>query len=42
MAIYVDGMTKADYGPDNAGSVLISGLAKLLVEGLGGAGQPVP
>ena len=34
MAIYVDGMPKIDYGPDNAGSVLISNLAKMLVEGL--------
>ncbi len=42
MAIYVDGMTKVDYGPDNAGSVLISGLAKLLVNGLAGPGQPAP
>jgi beta-lactamase class A len=35
MAIYVDGMPKIDWGPDNPGSVLISNLAKMLVEGLG-------
>jgi beta-lactamase class A len=34
MAITVDGMTKTDYGPDNAGSVLIADLAQMLVEGL--------
>jgi beta-lactamase class A len=34
MAIYVDGMPKIDYGPDNPGSVLISNLAKTIVEGL--------
>jgi beta-lactamase class A len=35
MAIYVDGMTKPDWSPDNAGSVLIGDVAKLIVEGLG-------
>jgi beta-lactamase class A len=35
MAIYVDGMPKIDWGPDNPGSVLISNLAKMLVDGLG-------
>jgi beta-lactamase class A len=34
MAIYVDDMPKIDYGPDNVGSVLISNLGKMLVEGL--------
>ena len=34
MAIYVDGMPKIDYGPDNVGSILISNLAKMIVEGL--------
>ena len=34
MAITVDGMTKRDYTPDNAGSLLIADLAKILVEGL--------
>jgi beta-lactamase class A len=34
MAIYVDDMPNIDYGPDNVGSILISNLAKLLVEGL--------
>ena len=34
MAITVDGMTKRDYTPDNAGSILIADLAKILVEGL--------
>jgi beta-lactamase class A len=34
MAIYVDGMPKIDYGPDNVGSLLISNLAKMLVDGL--------
>ncbi|HYI92118.1 MAG TPA: serine hydrolase [Bryobacteraceae bacterium] len=34
MAITVDGMTKRDYTPDNAGSVLIADLARILVEGL--------
>jgi len=42
MAIYVDGMEKIDYGPDNAGSLLISGLAKLLVDGLTGSGKLTP
>jgi beta-lactamase class A len=35
MAITVDGMPKSDYTPDNAGSMLISDLAKMLVDGLG-------
>lgn len=35
MAIYVDGLTKPDWGPDNPGSVLIGDVAKMLVEGLG-------
>lgn len=34
MAITVDGMPKTDYTPENVGSILISDLAKLLVEGL--------
>jgi len=34
MAITVDGMTKTDYTPDNAGSLLIADLARLLVDGL--------
>lgn len=34
MAIYVDGMAKPDWSPDNAGSVMIADLAKMLVEGL--------
>ena len=34
MAITVDDMPKSDYTPDNAGSVLISDLAKLITEGL--------
>jgi beta-lactamase class A len=34
MAITVDGMPKTDYSPDNAGSLLISELAGMLVEGL--------
>ncbi len=34
MAITVDGMPKRDYTPDNAGSILIADLAKILVEGL--------
>ena len=41
MSITVDGMPKADYRPDNAGSLLIADLAKMLVEGLSGlARQP--
>ncbi len=35
MAITVDGMPKIDYGPDNAGCLLIAELAKMLVDGLG-------
>lgn len=35
MAITIDGMPKTDYTPDNIGSVLISELAVMLVEGLG-------
>jgi len=34
MAITVDGMTKTDYTPDNAGSLLIADLARILVDGL--------
>jgi hypothetical protein len=34
MAITVDGMPKSDYGPDNAGCLLIAELAKMLVDGL--------
>ncbi|MBZ5624352.1 MAG: class A beta-lactamase-related serine hydrolase [Acidobacteriia bacterium] len=34
MAITVDGMPKVDYTPDNAGSLLIADLAKMLVDGL--------
>ncbi len=36
MAITVDGMPKADWSPDNSGSLLIADLAKLLAEGLAG------
>jgi len=28
-------MPKVDYSPDNAGNILISNLAKMLLEGLG-------
>jgi len=35
MAITADGMPKVDYTPDNAGSLLIADLAKILVDGLG-------
>lgn len=35
MAITVDGMPRVDYTPDNAGSLLIADLAKILVDGLG-------
>ena len=35
MAIYVDGMAKPDWSPDNAGSILIADVAKMVVEGLG-------
>ncbi len=34
MAITVDGMPKADYSPDNVGSLLIGDLARMLVDGL--------
>jgi beta-lactamase class A len=34
MAITVDGIPQPDWGPDNPGSLMISDLAKLLVEGL--------
>jgi len=34
MAITVDGIPEVDYGPDNPGSILISDLAKLLVDRL--------
>jgi len=39
MAIYVDGMPRPDWGPDNPGSILISNLAKMIVEGLGKAAE---
>ncbi len=35
MAITVDGMAQPDWSPDNAGSLLIADLAKMLVDGLG-------
>jgi beta-lactamase class A len=35
MAITVDGMAKPDWSPDNAGSVLIADVAKMLVDGMG-------
>ena len=35
MAITVDGMPKQDWSPENPGSVVISDLAKVLVDGLG-------
>lgn len=35
MAITVDDMPQVDYSPDNAGNLLISNLAKILLEGLG-------
>jgi hypothetical protein len=35
MDITVDDMPKVDYSPDNAGNILISNLAKMLLEGLG-------
>jgi beta-lactamase class A len=38
MAITVDDMAKPDWSPDNAGSLLIADLAKMLVDGL--AGKP--
>ena len=34
MAITVDNMPKVDYSPDNAGSLLIADLARILVDGL--------
>ena len=34
MAIYVDGIPKVDYGPDNQGSLIISDLSKTIVERL--------
>jgi beta-lactamase class A len=34
MAITVDDMPKTDYSPDNAGSILIADLARILVDGL--------
>jgi len=37
MAITVDGMPQVDYTPDNAGSLLIADLAKILVDGLAGS-----
>ena len=35
MAITADDMPQVDYSPDNAGSILISNLARILLEGLG-------
>ena len=35
MAITVDDMPQVDYSPDNAGNILISKLAKMLLQGLG-------
>jgi beta-lactamase class A len=35
MAIYVDGMAKPDWSPDNPGSLLIGDVAKMIVDGLG-------
>ncbi len=35
MAIYVDGIAKPDWSPDNAGSLLIADVAKMLADGLG-------
>jgi len=40
MAIYVDGIAKPDWSPDNAGSLLIADVAKLLVDGL--EARPAP
>ncbi len=34
MAIYVDGMPKPDWSPDNPGSLLIADVSKILVDGL--------
>ncbi len=34
MAIYVDDLPKADYSPDNPGSLLVAQLAKAIVDGL--------
>jgi hypothetical protein len=39
MAITVDGMPKADWSPDNPGSLLIADLAPMLVDGLA---RPAP
>jgi beta-lactamase class A len=35
MAITVEGIPQVDYGPDNAGDILISALSEILVNGLG-------
>jgi hypothetical protein len=35
MAITVEGIPEIDYGPDNAGNLLISKLSEILVNGLG-------
>jgi hypothetical protein len=35
MAITVDDMPRVDYSPDNAGNILISNLANMLIVGLG-------
>jgi hypothetical protein len=37
MAITVEGIPKVDYTPDNAGSLLIADLARMLVDSLGTA-----
>jgi beta-lactamase class A len=34
IGIYVDGMPKADWNPDNVGSLMIADLAKIIVDGL--------
>jgi beta-lactamase class A len=36
MAITVDGMPNPDWSPDNAGSLMVADLAKIIVEGLAG------
>ena len=35
MAVTVDDMPRVDYSPDNEGNILISNLARMLLEGLG-------
>jgi len=39
MAIYVDDLPVVDYGPDNVGSILISNLAKMILQGLAGPAE---